>query len=70
MQPVARGQHRIGERLAQIDPSTTGLQHPLDQLLHLGRREDRGGQLVLARPGHEDPARVVDPTSSTSGSTR
>ena len=39
----------------------TALEHPLDQLLHLGAGEDQVGQLVPAAAGHEDPAGVVDP---------
>ena len=61
MQPVALGQHRVDERLADVDPAAAGLEHPLDQLLHLRGREHQVGQLVTAVAGDEDPARVVDP---------
>lgn len=61
VQPVAVGQHGVHERLADVDPAAAGLQHPLDQLLHLGGREDQVGQLVPAATGDENAARVVDP---------
>ena len=35
VQPVALGQHRVDERLADVDAPAAGLEHPLDQLLHL-----------------------------------
>ena len=37
VQPVPLGQHRVDERLADVDPPAAGLEHPLDQLLHLRR---------------------------------
>ena len=61
MQPVSLGQHRVHERLADVDAPAAGLQHPLHELLHLRGGEHEGGQLVAAVAGHEDPARVVDP---------
>src|SRR5680860_1339471 len=61
VQTVTVGQHRIDKGLGQVDPASTGLQHPLDELLHLRSTQNRGGELVLSRPRHEDPARVVDP---------
>ena len=36
VQPVTLRQHRVDERLGQVDASAAGLEHPLDQLLHLG----------------------------------
>ena len=35
VQPVTLGQHRVDERLGQVDPAAAGLQHPLDELLDL-----------------------------------
>ena len=61
VQPVPLGQHRVDERLAQVDPPARALEHPLDQLLHLGAAQHQVGQLVPAVPGHEHPGRVVDP---------
>ena len=61
VQPVALGQHRVDERLADVDAPAAGLEHPLHQLLHLRGRQDRGGQLVPPLPRDEDLARVVDP---------
>ena len=61
VQPVALGQHRVDERLADVDPPTARLQHPLHQLLHLRGAEHQVGQLVPTVAGDEDPARVVDP---------
>ena len=45
----------------QVDAAAAGLEHPLDQLLHLGARQDHVGQLVPAVAGDEHPARLVDP---------
>jgi hypothetical protein len=42
-----------------------GLQHPLDQLLHLGTSEHQVGQLVPPPAGDEDPAGIVDPELAT-----
>jgi hypothetical protein len=61
VQPVPLGEHRIDERLADVDAPAAGLEHPLDQLLHLRGRQHRGGQLVPALPRDEHLARVVDP---------
>jgi hypothetical protein len=41
-------EHRVDERLRQVDPTTAGLEHALHELLHLGGAQDRGGELVLA----------------------
>ena len=61
VQPVAAGQHRVDERLGQVEAAPAGLEHPLDQLAHLlGAQHDRG-ELVPAAAGDEDPAGVVDP---------
>src|SRR4029079_14840651 len=43
------------------DPAAARLEHPLDQLLHLGGGEDGGGQLVPTGACDEDPGRFVDP---------
>ena len=61
MEPVTVGQHGVDERLGDVDPTTAGLEHPLDQLLDLRRAQDRRGQLVPAGAGDEDAAGVVDP---------
>ena len=61
VQPVTGGEHGIDEGLAEIDAAAAGLQHPLDQLLHLRPRQDHVGQLVTAPAGDEDAARLVDP---------
>ena len=61
VQPVAVGQHRVDERLGQVDPAPARLEHPLHQLVDLRPAEDRAGQLVPPGPRHEHPARVVDP---------
>ena len=55
VQPVALGQHRVDERLADVDPAPARLQHPLDQLLHLVGGEHQGGQLVPAVRGRRTP---------------
>ena len=61
MEPVALGEHGVDEGPTDVDPPPAALEHPLDQLLHLGRGEDQVGQLVATAAGDEDPARVVDP---------
>jgi len=60
VQPMALGQHRIDERLAEVDPSAARLEHPLDQFLHLEVVRRGVGQLVPAAAGDEHPGRVVD----------
>lgn len=61
VQPMPVGQHRVDERLAEVDAPAAGLEHPLDQLVHLRGTEHQVGELVPPAPGDEDPARVVDP---------
>ena len=61
VQPVPLRQHRVDERLGEVDPASAGLEHPLDQVLNLGPRQDDVGQLVPAVARHKDPARLVDP---------
>lgn len=61
VQAVALGQHRVDERAGQVDATTRGLEHPLDQLGDLRRREHQVGELVAAGAGDEDAAGVVDP---------
>lgn len=61
MQAVAARQHGVDEWGADIEAPTAGLQHPLDEVGHLGRGEDRGGELVAAAARDEDPAWVVHP---------
>ncbi len=52
---------QLDERAADVDPATAGLEHALDQLLHLGGGEHQVCQLVTTVAGDENPARVVDP---------
>ncbi len=61
MEAVALGQHRIDERRGDVDAAATRLEHPLHELLDLGRAQHRVGQLVLAVPSDEDLAGIVDP---------
>ena len=61
MQPAAVRQHRVDERGAQIHPSAGRLEHLLHQVAYLRLTQDRRGQLRTPPPGHEDPARLVDP---------
>jgi hypothetical protein len=61
VQPMPLGQHGVDERATDVDSTTAGLEHPLDQLLHLGRGEHQVRELVTTVAGDEDPARVVDP---------
>ena len=61
VEPVAVGERCVDEGQGQIDPAAAGLEHPLHELLHLRRIEDRAGQLVPAAASNEDPAGIVDP---------
>lgn len=61
MQAVPARQHGVDERLAEVETSSTGGQHPLDELAHLRRREHHRGQLVTPGAGHEDALGLVDP---------
>ena len=61
MQPVPGREHRVDERLGQVDPAAAGLEHPLDELVDLGLGEDHVGQLVASVAGDEDSTRLVHP---------
>lgn len=61
MQPVAAGEDGVHERGAHIEATPAGLEHPLDEVGHLGRRQEGGGELVATTARHEHAARIVDP---------
>ena len=61
MEPAPLGQARVDERLRPVEPPAGARQHPLHQLLDLGRAQHDGRELVLAPAGHEHPAGLVDP---------
>jgi hypothetical protein len=61
VQPMTGRQHRVDERLGQVDAASARLEHPLDELLHLGLAQDHVGQLVPPVARDEHPAGIVDP---------
>ena len=61
VQAVTAGQHRVDERLAEVEPPAAGRQHPLDQLAHLLGGQHHRRELVAAVARDEDPLGLVDP---------
>lgn len=61
MQPMPRREHRVDEGAGQVESPTGSLEHPLDQVPHLNRGQDRRRQLVAAVAGDEHPLWLIDP---------
>jgi hypothetical protein len=61
VQSRAVRQHRVHERVAEIQAAAGGAQHALDQLGDVIGGEDQRGELGAPAPGDEDPARLIDP---------
>ncbi len=61
VEATAVGKRRVDERLAQVDPATGGLQHPLDEIAHRGVGEGEGNALRHPGAGDEDAVGSVDP---------
>ena len=61
VQPVSGREHRVDERSRDVDPAAGRLEHPLDEVTHIGRSQDRRGQLMATVAGDEDALRLVDP---------
>ena len=61
VQPRSVGQRGVDERRAEVDAATGGLQHPLDEVAHLGLGELERDALRHPVAGDEDAVGRVDP---------
>ncbi len=61
VQAVPARQHRVDERLTDVEATARGREHALDQLTHLLGRQDDRRQLMTPGASNEHPRRLVDP---------
>ena len=61
VEPRPVRQRRVDEGAAEVDAPAAALEHALDEVAHLVRRQDRRGQLGDPAPRDEDARGFVDP---------